>query len=86
MSWILVNFWISVSVATDDASVLFRRFIMQNQIVPFVQGFVEKPPQIPVSRLVYDDMAERSDFSRGDTKNPLLMSPTHIGQLQDEAH
>ena len=56
------------------------------QLVPFVSGFVEKPPQVPVSRLVYDDMDERSDFSRVDTKNPLLMSPTHLGQEQDEAH
>lgn len=64
----------------------FGRFIMQNQTVPFVHGFVEKPPQVPVSRLVYDDIAERSDFSRVDTKNPLLMSPTHLGNWQDEAH
>lgn len=79
-----MNFWISVSVATDEASVLFRRYIMQ--LVPFVSGFVEKSKPIPVSRIVYDDDAERSDFSPADTKNPLLMSPTHLGQEQDEAH
>lgn len=79
-----MNFWISVSVATDEASVLFGRDIMQ--IVPFVSGFVEKPKPIPVSRLTYDDDAERSDFSPVDTKNPLLMSPTHIGNWNDEAH
>lgn len=56
------------------------------QQVPFVHAFVEKPLQIPSSKLVYDDIAERSDFSRADTKNPLLMSPTHLGQEQDEAH
>ena len=56
------------------------------QVIPFVSAFVEKPPQIPGSKLVYDDKTERSDFSRTDTKNPLLMSPTHIGPEQDEAH
>lgn len=56
------------------------------QTVPFVKAFVEKPPQILGQSLVYDDKAERSNFSREDTKNPLLMSPTHIGQDQDEAH
>lgn len=56
------------------------------QLVPFVSGFVEKPKPVPASRLIYDDNAERSDFSSVDTKNPLLMSPTHLGQEQDEAH
>ena len=42
--------------------------------------------QILDPSLVYDDKTERSNFSRADTKNPLLMSPTHIGQDQDEAH
>ena len=69
---------------------LIRRIAMKAQttasMVPFVGGFAEKALKAPPSRLVYDESLERSDFSMTDTKNPLLMSPTHLGKDQDEAH
>lgn len=59
---------------------------MNTQVVPFVSGFAEKSLKVPPSRLEYSESLERSDFSRADTVNPLLMSPTHFGQEQDESH
>lgn len=56
--------------------------------VPFFNGFVEKPPSVSKSQnLVYDSVKERSNFSAGEVKDPLLMSPTMIGQTwTDESH
>lgn len=58
------------------------------KVIPFVSGFTEKPPVLPLSPVMtYDDIAERSDFSLRGVGDPLLMSPTMIGQTwTDEAH
>lgn len=58
------------------------------ETVPFFKGFVEKPPSVPKSqRLTYDSVKERSNFSAGEVSDPLLMSPTMIGQTwTDESH
>lgn len=58
------------------------------ETVPFFNGFVEKPTSVPKSQnLIYDNVKERSNFSAGEVKDPLLMSPTMIGQTwTDESH